>query len=75
MIELTCADFYEVNDKEEVQEILNPIIFEFVKKEYRNVPNHIELAEEMRVLIRKNGLGLKPLVEVAEKAASSMGMK
>ena len=51
MIELDCADFHEIKNKEELEEILTPIINEFVRQGYRNVPDCYELAERMREVV------------------------
>lgn len=66
---ITGYEFFEITDPFEIVEILQPIINEFVRQGYRNVPDCETLADEMREQIRKNGWGQKPVEEVAERVA------
>ncbi len=74
MFNTTGMDFYETEDMLDQQDILQPIITEFIRQNYCNIPDWQELATEMKRLIRKNGWRDRSVEEIAEDAGKGLGM-
>ena len=67
-------DFYETEDLLQQRDIIQPIITEFIRQGFQNIPDWHELAVEMKQMIRKNGWRDRPVDEIAEDAARAVGM-
>jgi len=74
MFNTTGMDFYETEDLLQQRDIIQPIITEFIRQGFQNIPDWHELAVEMKQMIRKNGWRDRPVDEIAEDAARAVGM-
>ena len=74
MFNTTGMDFYETEDMLGQRDILQPIITEFIRQGFHNIPEWQELAVEMKRMIRKNGWRDRPVDEIAVDAGKAVGM-
>jgi hypothetical protein len=74
---MTGQQFLEVSDKSDPTDesgVLKPLVRQFVREGYHNVPDWIELAIAARELILKKGYRDEDIAEIAREAAIANGM-
>jgi predicted lipoprotein len=73
---MTGLEFLQAYDKGAVAraDVLEPLVRQFVREGYHNVPDWAELSNIMRALILEKGYRDKDIAEIAREAASAHGM-
>ena len=71
---MSGLDFIKLDDATAQRKALEPIIYQFVKDGYKNIPDWPALSNRVREFVLKNGAGNKPLSSIAEEAAKLSGM-
>jgi hypothetical protein len=72
---MTGQDFLQAEDShEDVAAVLKPLVRQFVREGYHNVPDWIDLAVDARELILKKGYRDEDIAEIAREAAVADGM-
>jgi hypothetical protein len=68
--------FLEVYDRGATDRlvVMAPLVRQFVREGYHNVPDWYELAEDARALILERGYRDEDIVEIAREAAIAHGM-
>lgn len=71
---MTAFEFIKLENSTERRKLLEPIIFSFVSRGFKNVPDWATLGIRIRELVLKNGYSYQSLETVAEEAAKAEGM-
>jgi hypothetical protein len=73
---MTGHDFLQESDKSasDAAAVLRPLVRQFVKEGYHNVPDWAELRYIVRALILKKGYSDKDITEITREAAIAHGM-
>jgi hypothetical protein len=71
---MTGLEFLQAFDKGEPHAVLEPLVHQFVREGYHNVPDWADLALMARALILEKGYRDKDIAEIAREAAIANGM-
>ena len=73
---MTGQEFLEAFDRGAPDEaaVLKPLVRQFVRQGYRNVPDWVDLGDMARALILEKGYRDEDIAEIAREAAIANGM-
>jgi hypothetical protein len=71
---MTGQEFLQADDNGSAEDVLKPIVRQFVREGHHSVPDWAALAVMARALILKKGYRDNDIVEIAREAAIKNGM-